>query len=140
MRWSLSICFILLVFATDGQRKMNVARMTMKLGRETNTDKIRSLLINLEAEGERRKHPDKVIFANLFLGELEKRTGDFSAAEKRLIQAYELYKVHFKTRKHNFLLSPRTQYTYFDAIDQLGHFYLYTSNVKKAEQLFLESK
>jgi CHAT domain-containing protein/tetratricopeptide (TPR) repeat protein len=131
---------LLMLMVVHGQRRMNFNKMALKLGRETNTEKVRQLLTALRAEGERREHSDKVILSHLFLGELEKRTGNFAEAEKSLLQAYRLYQMSFNTRKHNYLISTRTQYTYFDAIDQLAHFYLYTGNLKKAEQLFLESK
>lgn len=134
-----TLTFILLFPAlVFGQKQGKVS--FRRLANEKNVEVANQLIAQLIARGEQNNKTDEIILANLFLGELMQRTGDFTRAEDALTRAYELYQQNVEKRRHDYLASRRLPYTWFDAIDRLAYFYLYTGNVKKAEALFNESQ
>jgi CHAT domain-containing protein len=130
---------IVLIEPLQAQHNRKFLLTLRKLSREGNIEEARGLINNLVAEGERRNLMDRVILAKLFLGELMQRTANFAEAEAAYLDAYQLYQKHFDARKRDNLFNRSFPYTYCDAIDQLAHFYVYTGNLKKAEQLFQTS-
>lgn len=126
--------------STYSQKKLNFKRELSKIRREKDIDKVRITLGKLIESESKIGRTENLITLKQRMGELMQRTGNFAEAEKNLIDSYELYKSSFERREHNFLVNLGSQKTYFDAMDELAYFYLYTGNVKKGEQLFLESR
>jgi CHAT domain-containing protein len=78
------------------------------------------------------------IYYSLLLADFYERSGDFTLAEKTYTETYsEVRKNKVKPGRALFKNGGGTVY---DSYDRLGYFYLRTGNLRKAEQIFNESR
>ncbi len=82
-----------------------------------------------------------MIYYQLLTGEQYEKTDDYELAESFFTAAYQEAKKHLPAKHHKYyLLKQQNQRTFFDPIDRLAYFYLTIGNLKRAAQLFQESK
>lgn len=115
-------------------------RTMMRIMREGDTEKAKAFINQLAQAGEDRNRSDIVVYSSLLMGDLMQRTGNYVEAERSLLKAYDIHRHGNWKKKKKYLIAVISQRTRYDAIDQLAYFYLNSGNIKRAEQLFLESK
>lgn len=105
----------------------------MRVLMERDPEKSRASLEELLTHSEKNLK----VFFSLQLGDRYERLGEYAKAESAFLQACnEARKFSPKGfRSYLFNLSG----TVYDAFDKLGHFYLRTGNLRRAEQMFTES-
>jgi len=116
-------------------------KLSFKFSRQKNAEQVVANLQSLIAAAQSSHQFGTAIYFELLLGEQYEKTNDFGAAENILVQAYTEAKAHLPGRGHKYyLIRQQNQTTYFDALDRLGYFYLTIGNLRRAEQLFQESR
>jgi CHAT domain-containing protein len=126
-------------WAQLGRSNRTYGRTMMRIMREGDTERAKEFINQLAQAGEARHRADIIVYSNLLMGDLMQRTGNYMEAERSFLKAYDVHHGSWK-RSKKYLITSVSQRTRYDAIDQLAYFYLNTGNLKKAEQLFLESK
>lgn len=140
MRQYILAAFLLLSVQAFAQ-KNKLQRNIMSLYRSKSFSKTEQILVSALNESKQKGFTDHTIYYQLMLGENYQRQGLLPEAEQMFMEALdETKKILPLTSKNYYLGSIQSQRTYFDVYDRLGFFYISTGNLKKAEQLFRESK
>lgn len=127
-------------WAQFGKTNRMYGRTMMRIMREGDTEHAKELINQLAQTGEIRHRADIIVYSSLLMGDLMQRTGNYVEAERSFLKAYDMHRHGNWKKNKKYLITMVSQRTRYDAIDQLAYFYLNTGNVKRAEQLFMESK
>jgi len=104
-------------------------------------EKTEQILQSASAEALQNGKKETFIWFQLLLGENYQRNGYMVESEKAFsVALQESRKLLPVTGNHYYLDLKVTQRTIFDAFDKMAYFYLAIGNIRKAEELFNESK
>lgn len=135
-------CFFLwcCTIAPAMSQRSNSAKLLRKLYKSKDPDQIRASIEQMTDYAQDKSKYSQYILFKLLLGDQYEKTGDYVKAEQNFIQAYDETKKHLSLQNKHLAFYGAFQKTIYDPIDRLAYFYLKIGNVRKAEQLFNESR
>jgi CHAT domain-containing protein/tetratricopeptide (TPR) repeat protein len=138
---SITIVLALMAPVANAQENISPASAYKKIFRLRDAELLKQKLQTYIDHFQKKSMYEPVILFKMMLADQYEKTGDYTRAEVLLTEASETAKKNLAGRKGSYyLIGIQTQKTIFDAIDRLGYFYLTTGNLRKAADLFHESK
>lgn len=134
------LCYCTITPALAQRKRDNPIKMLRKLYNSKDPDQIRESIEQMTDYAQDKSKYAQYILFKMLLGDQYEKSGDYVKAEQNFIQSYDETKKNLIVRNKHLAFYGAFQKTIYDPTDRLAYFYLKIGNVRKAEQLFNESR